>query len=116
MEIEGFKCLADVTEKSVDYVWPGLLPKGMLTILEGYPGTNKSSYCCYVAGRVTQGMIMPHSGMKGRQKTGGAVFLVGEDSTDRMVLPRLLAAGADVKRSSCRTKWRFLTTSTASKR
>ncbi len=89
-----FKCLADVTESSVKWLWPGLIPRGMLTVVEGPPGVNKSSFCCDVAARVTVGEVMP--GATGKPCEGAALLLVGEDSPKSVVLPRLNAAGADV--------------------
>ena len=98
MEIEGFKCLADVTETSVEWLWDGRIPIGELTIIEGDPATNKSSLCCALAACLTKGVAMPHAASKGRPRKGGALFLIGEDSVDKTVRPRLRAAGADLKK------------------
>ena len=98
MEIEGFQRLADVAEKSVEWIWEDLIPIGELTIIEGDPGTNKSSLCCDLAARLTQGIAMPHTTAKGRPRKGGALFLIGEDSIAKTVVPRLQAAGADLNK------------------
>jgi len=95
MEIEGFQCLADVAEKSVEWFWDGRIPLGELTVIEGDPGVNKSSFCCDLAARHTQGTAMPHTVAKGRPRKGGALFLIGEDSIPKTVKGRLVAAGAD---------------------
>lgn len=98
MEIEGFKRMADVAEKSVEWVWDGRIPIGELTIIEGDPGVNKSSLCCDLAARLTQGTAMPHTAAKGRPRKGGVLFLIGEDSVSKTVKGRLSAAGADLEK------------------
>ena len=98
MEIEGFQCLADVAEKSVEWLWDGRIPIGELTIIEGDPAVNKSSLCCNLAAPLTQGTAMPHTTAKGRPRKGGALFLIGEDSISKTVRPRLEAAGADLSK------------------
>ena len=98
MEIEGFQCLADVTEKAVEWVWEGLIPGGEITMVEGPPGSNKSSLCCTVAACLTKGIAMPHATPKGRRRKGGTLFLIGEDSIAKTVVPRLRAAEADLEK------------------
>jgi archaellum biogenesis ATPase FlaH len=96
--MEGFTLLSDVTESETEWVWEGRIPIGEITILEGDPGTNKSSLCCALAGCLTKGVAMPHATSKGRPRKGGTIFLVGEDSITKTVKPRLVAAGADPKK------------------
>jgi len=36
-------CLADVTAERVDWLWPGWIPRGMTTVLDGPPGAGKST-------------------------------------------------------------------------
>ena len=98
MEIEGFQRLADIVEKSVEWIWEDRIPIGELTIIEGDPGVNKSSLCCDLAARLTQGTAMPHTAAKGRPRKGGVLFLIGEDSIAKTVVGRLRAAGADLSK------------------
>jgi predicted ATP-dependent serine protease len=96
VKIDDFPSLDDVKEKPVEYLYPGLIPRGQITVIEGPPGNNKSSLACYIAAYVTNGKPMPYTMHKGRQPTGGAIFLIGEDDLATTVAPRCRAAGADL--------------------
>ena len=98
MNIDGFKLMSDITEEPVEWFWDGRIPLGELTILEGHPGTNKSSLMDDLAARLTQGEAMPCSSKRGRKRKGGAIFLIGEDSIPKTVKGRLVAAGADLSK------------------
>ena len=59
------------------------IPFGGITHLAGMPGCNKSTFTCRIAADVT--------------KLGLSVFFItSEDSTDAVIVPRLIAAGADL--------------------
>ena len=89
--------MSKVPEKGVEWLWRGYIPLGELTILEGHPGTNKSSLTDDLAARLSQGISMPGMPSKrGREHKGGALFLSAEDSLSKTVRGRLLAAGADL--------------------
>jgi hypothetical protein len=97
MNIEGFRLMSKVPEKGVEWLWRGYIPLGELTILEGHPGTNKSSLTDDLAARLTKGSPMPGvSAKRGRKHKSGALFLSAEDSLSKTVRGRLLAAGADL--------------------
>jgi KaiC/GvpD/RAD55 family RecA-like ATPase len=95
MDIEGLRVVADIAERPVEWLWDGRVPLGDITILEGDPGTNKSSLCCDLAAALTKGASLPCVSQRGRPRKGGALFLIGEDSIAKTVVPRLQAAGAD---------------------
>jgi hypothetical protein len=91
--------LADVAVEETEWLWPGRIPLGEITILEGDPATNKSSLTYGLTACVTQGRSMPcMPPSRGRPCKRGALFLIGEDSVSKTVKRRLLAAGADVER------------------
>ena len=97
MQIEGFKRMSEIPAKPVEWFWDGYIPLGEVTILEGHPGTNKSSLTDDLAARLTQGKAMPCLPPKpGPKRRGGALFLIGEDSLSKTVGGRLIAAGADL--------------------
>lgn len=89
--------LADVPAKEVDWLWPSRLPAGMVVLLDGAPGTGKSTFVTDIAARMTTGRPFPN-------EAGGArppcdVVMIGhEDSPEHTLRPRLDAAGADVAR------------------
>lgn len=96
MHIEGFTLMSDISAKPTEWLWEDRIPLGEVTVLEGHPGTNKSSLTDDLAARLTQGKAMPGvSPKRGRKRKGGALFLIGEDNLSKTVKGRLFAAGAD---------------------
>lgn len=78
-----------------DWLWNGWLAAGKLAILGGQPGTGKTTIALSLAAAVTTGGYWPD----GRQAQRGSVAIwSGEDEPDDTLIPRLLAAGADVNR------------------
>jgi hypothetical protein len=97
MQIDGFSLMSEIVEKPVEWLWPGYIPLGETTIVEGHPGTNKSSLTHAIAACLTQGTAMPCAPpQRGRKRKGGALFLTAEDSLAKTVRGRLFAAGADL--------------------
>ncbi len=87
--------LSTVQPKAVEWLWPGRIPLGRLTILDGDPGLGKSVLTMDLAGRVSAGLGMP-DGTPCR--AAGVVVLNNEDGRDDTVVPRLLASGGDLSR------------------
>ncbi len=108
--------LSSVVALPLDWLWPGYIPAGMLTILDGDPGLGKTLVTLDLAARVTRGWPMPGVGVGAHHDAGdaqhhgrdhqddvlhearGAVLLSAEDDLARTIRPRLDAAGADVDR------------------
>lgn len=92
---KGLVTLSDVQPKEVEWLWEPWIPLGELTILDGDPGVNKSSFTLDLAARVSTGREMPDgtSGMK-----GCVLALLGEDSLEKTIVQRLTAADADLNR------------------
>jgi hypothetical protein len=87
--------LDQVQSSAARWLWPGWIPLGKLTVLDGDPGLGKSTLLLDLAARVTRGLAMP-DGAPGT--TGGVTLLTAEDSLGDTVRPRLEAAGADLTR------------------
>jgi RecA-family ATPase len=87
--------LLEVQPERVRWLWPGRIPLGKITILDGDPGLGKSLITLDIAARVSCGKLMPD----GAQGANGGVILVGaEDGLADTIRPRLEAAGADLRR------------------
>jgi len=88
----GVVVLADVKPEHVEWLWPGRIPKGKLTVLEGDPKVGKSTLMLDIAARVTTGT--PFSDGHAPE-VGTVLILTAEDGLADTVRPRLDAAGAD---------------------
>jgi AAA domain len=76
--------------RPVDWLWPGRVPLGGVTVLAGEPGLGKSLLSVLLASRLSRGDLgnMPEA----------SLFLTAEDSREHTVLARLVAAGAELDR------------------
>lgn len=76
------------------WLWDERIPQGALTIGPGREGIGKSLFCAWLAARVTHGELPGvHHG-----RPMGVVYAATEDSWERTLAGRLLAAGADMSR------------------
>jgi energy-coupling factor transporter ATP-binding protein EcfA2 len=87
---------ADVEAEPIEWLWSRRVPLGELTILDGDPGTGKSTLLAAVAAHLTTGRGLPDH--EGTPKAGGVVYVTTEDSPARTLRPRLEAAGANLRR------------------
>jgi archaellum biogenesis ATPase FlaH len=88
--------LSDVEPQSVEWLWPGRIPLGAISLLEGDPGLGKSSVALDLAARLSRGEAMPDGSLG--PASAGTVILSSEDDLSRVIRPRLDAANAVVKR------------------
>jgi putative DNA primase/helicase len=87
---------ADYPVRSVEWLWPGRIPMHMLTLLEGDPGTGKSTLTMELIACLTTGTPLPQE--TGRREPMTVGLLSDEDNWSMVVTPRLQAAGADLTR------------------
>lgn len=84
--------LSTVEPRAIDWLWPGRIPYGKLTMLDGDPGLGKSTVCLDLAARVSVGGTTP----TGEPLPAGHVLIItSEDDPDDTIRPRLDAAGGD---------------------
>lgn len=88
--------LADVQAEPVRWLWPGRIARGKVTVLAGHPGLGKSQLCASLAAVITTGGLWPVD--RARAEAGTVAILSAEDDAADTLKPRLLAAGADVRR------------------
>jgi hypothetical protein len=92
VEIESF---AGLVPEKVEWLWKDRIPLGKLTIFGGDPGMGKSLVTLDVASRLsTERSFCDGS----TAQIADTIFLTAEDGTLDTVLPRLIAAGADLSR------------------
>ncbi|MDT3441771.1 AAA family ATPase [Pseudofrankia sp. BMG5.37] len=93
----GLVTLSDVEPESVEWLWDGFFPKGMLSVIDGDPGSGKSTFTLDLAARVSTGATMP-DGSGGRRQPADVLLINVEDPVAQVIRPRLDAAGANVSR------------------
>lgn len=87
--------MSEVSPERVAWLWPGYLPKGKLTVLDGDPGLGKSLVTLDIAARISTGHAMPDGTPA---KPGRVVLACGEDGLADTIRPQLDAAGADTSK------------------
>ena len=90
------KRAADIKPTRVVWLWPGWLPAGRLALLGGRPGDGKSSVTIDLAARLSTGSPLPDGYRPPAPLT--VLILSGEDDPSDTIVPRLVAAGADLER------------------
>lgn len=87
---------ADISAAPQRWLWPGRIPLGKLTILEGHGGTGKTLVAVDLAARLSQGTDYPD----GARLTDGQAdtLILDYENGAREIKLRLLAAGANTGR------------------
>jgi hypothetical protein len=88
--------LSEFQARPMTWLWPARIGAGKLAIIEGDPDQGKSLLTIDLAARITAGREFPD----GYRPPGpqSVLMLIGEDDRDDTIMPRLLAAGADLRR------------------
>lgn len=89
------KDLTTVVPKNTDWLWKGWIPKGELTLLAGPSGAGKSSLTFLFASQISNGGKWFDDTPCSK---GKVLIWSGEDSLETTIVPRLIAAGADLSR------------------
>jgi RecA-family ATPase len=88
---------SDIPPEHIIWSWVGRLALGKHTCIAGEPGVGKSLISDYAAAAVTTGGHWPCG--EGRATTiGSVIILSAEDGAADTMVPRLMAAGADLDR------------------
>jgi hypothetical protein len=87
--------VADVDREPIRWLWPERIPLGKVTVLDGDPGTGKSTLTLTIAAKVTTASPFPDGARPG---VGDVILLSAEDDIGDTIRPRLEAAGADLTR------------------
>lgn len=86
--------LADVEPRAVEWLWPGVIPLGKLTVLVGPPGVGKSSVARDLAARITVGGAGPGGEPL---ELASVLYLAGEEDPGDTLRPAIDAAGGDAR-------------------
>jgi putative DNA primase/helicase len=85
-----------VTPERVKWLWPGRIPAGKVTVLDGDPGLGKSSITLDLTARLTTGTPLPDGHKPERPVC--VLLLSAEDGAADTIVPRLKVAGADLRK------------------
>lgn len=77
---------ADVKEKPIRWLWDGHLPKGMMTLIEGWPEAGKGWFTMDIAARVSRGGQWPDG--QGYFPKGNVLLITSEDPLEEVLLQR----------------------------
>ena len=88
--------LSRVQPRAIRWLWPKHLARGALELLAGLPTVGKSQIQCQYVACATTGRDWPN-GAPGIIPCR-VIMLTAEDNTDDTLVPRLIAAGADLTR------------------
>ncbi|MBA2449413.1 MAG: AAA family ATPase, partial [Chloroflexi bacterium] len=90
--------VGDVEAETVRWFWPGYLPLGKLTLIDGDPGLGKSALTLDLCARASTGRAMPDGTRGDLDGPVDVLLLSAEDDVADTIRPRLEAAGADLSR------------------
>jgi putative DNA primase/helicase len=90
----------NVQTRRVLWLWRDVVAYGMPTAIVGDPGIGKTFLCDDVTARVTRGFAFPAYAADFTETPafGKVVYITSEGVPDRLLVPRLVAAGADLGR------------------
>jgi len=91
----SLQCATDITPEPIRWLWNGWLAKGKLHILAGMAGTGKTTIAIALASTITTGGRFPDGS---KCPIGSVLIWSGEDSPADTLVPRLMAAGADLSK------------------
>lgn len=87
--------MSDVPSEALQWMWPGWLAHGLLTILGGYGGDGKSTLLMSLIAALSRGSLLPDGR---RAPVVNTLILSAEDDANYAIAPRLQAHHADMSR------------------
>ena len=91
-----FQPLSRIQSVEIRWLWPKVLPRGKLAMLDGDPGVGKSLVTLDIAARLSRGAYLPDGSESQRPHT--TLLLAAEDDAADTTRPRAEAAHADLER------------------
>jgi putative DNA primase/helicase len=85
----------DLTPTEIAWLWPGWLPYGRITILQGDPGLGKSWFSLAIATALSLGAPLPGMDTTANHKPRRTLLFNAEDDPNDTIAMRLATMGAD---------------------
>jgi RecA-family ATPase len=92
---DQFQKLSEFERKEVDWLWEPLIPRGMMTIMEGDPDVGKSYLAMHIAAEISKGGGLPGGTSL---KKGRVLYFSQEDDPAYTMRPRIEDMGGNVRR------------------
>jgi KaiC/GvpD/RAD55 family RecA-like ATPase len=86
---------SEIEAEPIQWLWPGRIAARKLTVIDGDPGTGKSTLTIDIAAKVSTGTPFPDGETC---SLGTAILVTAEDGPADTIKPRLEVAGADLSR------------------
>jgi hypothetical protein len=87
---------SDLEMCGVDWLWPGRFALGKIGLVAGLPDYGKGQIAAFLAAAVTAAIELPCE--EGDTPQGNVIWFNAEDDNRDTIIPRLAAAGANLKR------------------
>jgi hypothetical protein len=87
---------SDVEIEDYDWIWPGRFALKKIGLIVGLPEEGKGLAVSDIVARITRGSAWPCG--EGQAPLGNVIMLSAEDDIADTIVPRLIAAGADLAR------------------
>jgi putative DNA primase/helicase len=91
-----FRSAADIKPKRIKWLWNQTVPLGKITLFAGNPDNGKSMATTSLAALCTRGRDFPDC--PNTTPASDVLMFLGEDDLDDTVIPRLMAADADMSK------------------
>src|SRR5262249_17467786 len=88
--------VTDLKMSGLDWLWPGRFARGKIGLIAGLPDMGKGQIAAFITAAVTAALELPCN--EGSAPQGNVIWFNAEDGACDTVMPRLVAAGADIKR------------------
>ena len=95
LSVVRITCATEIKPKPIDWLWNGWLARGKFEVFAGMAGTGKTTIAIALAATVSTGGRFPDGA---RSPVGNVLIWSGEDSAEDTLVPRLIAAGADLSK------------------
>src|SRR5262249_16818490 len=89
-------CADKVKMRAVEWLWPNRFARGAFGVIAGLPDMGKGQIAAFIAAALTAGIEFPCK--EGMAPQGNVLWFNAEDSVSATIVPRLMAAGADLAR------------------
>lgn len=86
--------MSDVESTNLEWIWPGRIPLGKISLFAGDPGLGKSFITVDISARISRGAVWPDDSSI-ESPPGSVMMFNSEDDVADTIRPRLNAAGAD---------------------